>query len=61
AHTSFSELWTLGVLWEPTEQLMFRAEFSNIDGTIFLSNLENDPGDTRREWNLFSLLVSYSF
>ncbi|MBT3047146.1 MAG: OprO/OprP family phosphate-selective porin [Candidatus Thiodiazotropha sp. (ex Clathrolucina costata)] len=61
AHTFFSELWTLGVLWEPTEQLMFRAEFSNIDGTIFLSNLENDPGDTRREWNLFSLLVSYSF
>ncbi|MES9993530.1 MAG: TonB-dependent receptor [Candidatus Thiodiazotropha sp.] len=60
-HAFFSELWTVGVLWEPTEQLMLRAEFSQIDGTIFLSNLENDPGETRREWNLFSLLVSYSF
>jgi hypothetical protein len=60
-HTFFSELWTLGVLWEPTERLMLRAEFSRIEGTIFLSNLENPPGTTERDWNLFSLLVSYSF
>ncbi|MES9971338.1 MAG: TonB-dependent receptor [Candidatus Thiodiazotropha sp.] len=58
----FSELWTLGVLWEPTEQLMLRAEFSQVEGTIFLSNLENEnPNETERYWNLFSLLVSYSF
>ncbi|MEW8506509.1 MAG: TonB-dependent receptor [Candidatus Thiodiazotropha sp.] len=61
AHSFFSELWTMGILWEPTEQLMLRAEFSQIDGTIFLSNLENDPGGSERKWNLFSLLVSYSF
>jgi hypothetical protein len=61
-HTFFSKLWTLGVLWEPTEELMLRAEFSHVDGAIFLSNLENSsPGDTKRHWNLFSLLVSYSF
>ncbi|MET0006204.1 MAG: hypothetical protein ABW087_21645 [Candidatus Thiodiazotropha sp.] len=60
-HTFFSELWTLGILWEPTEQLMLRAEFSQIEGTIFLSNLENTPGTTERDWNLFSLLASYSF
>jgi hypothetical protein len=62
AHTTFSKLWTLGLLWEPTEQLMFRAEFSQIEGTIFLSSLEySSPDDTKRDWNLFSLLVSYSF
>ncbi|MEW8544833.1 MAG: TonB-dependent receptor [Candidatus Thiodiazotropha sp.] len=60
-HTFFSELWTLGILWEPTEQLMLRAEFSQVEGAIFLSNLENAPGTTERDWNLFSLLASYSF
>jgi outer membrane receptor protein involved in Fe transport len=62
AHNFFSELWTLGILWEPTQELMLRAEFSQIEGTIFLSNLEySSPNDTERHWNLFSLLVSYSF
>lgn len=61
-HTFFSKLWTLGLLWEPTENLMLRAEFSRVEGTIFLSNLDNpDPADTVKDWNLFSLLVSYSF
>lgn len=61
-HTFYSKLWTLGLLWEPTENLMLRAEFSQVEGTIFLSNLDNpDPSDTSKDWNLFSLLVSYSF
>jgi hypothetical protein len=60
-HTYFSELWTLGILWEPTEKLMLRAEFSTIEGTIFLSNLEDTPNVTERNWNLFSLLISYTF
>ncbi len=60
--TFYSKLWTLGLLWEPTERLMLRAEFSRVEGTIFLSNLDNpNPSDTIKDWNLFSLLVSYSF
>jgi outer membrane receptor protein involved in Fe transport len=62
AHTFYSKLWTFGLLWEPTEHLMLRAEFSQVEGTIFLSNIDNpDPSDTVKDWNLFSLLVSYSF
>ena len=61
-YTFYSKLWTAGLLWEPTEQLMLRAEFSRVDGVIFLSNLENPvPADRVRDWNLFSLLISYSF
>jgi hypothetical protein len=61
-HSHYSKLWTLGLLWEPTEQLMLRTEFSRVNGTIFLSNLENPlPSETVKDWNLFSLLVSYSF
>jgi phosphate-selective porin len=61
AHTLFSDLWTLGVLWEPTQQLMLRAEFSKVNGTIFLSSLESQPDEKKPDWNLFSLLVSYTF
>ncbi|MCU7844643.1 MAG: OprO/OprP family phosphate-selective porin [Candidatus Thiodiazotropha sp. (ex Monitilora ramsayi)] len=58
----YSKLWTAGLLWEPTEQLMIRAEFSQVEGVIFLSNLENPiPSERVKDWNLFSLLVSYSF
>ncbi|MEJ2589860.1 MAG: TonB-dependent receptor [Candidatus Thiodiazotropha sp.] len=62
AYTFYSRLWTTGLLWEPTENLMLRAEYSRVKGDIFLSNLENPvPADRVRDWNLFSLLVSYSF
>ncbi|MCU7853523.1 MAG: OprO/OprP family phosphate-selective porin [Candidatus Thiodiazotropha sp. (ex Monitilora ramsayi)] len=58
----YSKLWTAGLLWEPTEQLMLRAEFSQVEGVIFLSNLENPiPSERVKDWNLFSLLISYSF
>lgn len=61
-HNHFTNMWTLGVLWEPTDKLMLRAEFSRVDGTIFLSNMEN-PNllETERYWNMLALLISYSF
>ncbi|MES9940504.1 MAG: hypothetical protein ABW104_10025 [Candidatus Thiodiazotropha sp. 6PLUC2] len=62
AHNFYSRFSTLGILWEATDGLILRTEFSRVDGTIFLSNLENpSPNDKSREWNLFSLLISYSF
>lgn len=61
-HNFFSKVWTLGLLWEPTEHLMLRTEFSQVEGTIFLSVLENPrPSLNEPNWNLFSILVSYSF
>jgi len=61
-YNHYVRMWTLGMLWEPTEKLLLRAELSRADGTIFLSNLENpDPRQTQRFWNMFALLVSYSF
>jgi hypothetical protein len=59
--SNFVRMWTFGLLWEATDNLIFRTEFSRVDGTIFLSNLENDPLTTEREWNMFSLLASYLF
>jgi hypothetical protein len=53
----------LGLLWEVNEGWIVRGEFSQVDGTIFLSNLENNPAPNQRSrnWNLFSLLISYTF
>ncbi len=61
-YNHFTKMWTVGVLWEPTDSLMLRAEYSRVDGTIFLSNMEN-PNllETERNWNMLTLLVSYSF
>ncbi|KRT58841.1 TonB dependent receptor [endosymbiont of Ridgeia piscesae] len=62
AHTSFSKLTTLGLLWEPTEQLILRAEYGRANGTMFLSSVENpDLFSMTQHWNMFSLLVSYGF
>ncbi|MEJ2621595.1 MAG: hypothetical protein P8163_15430 [Candidatus Thiodiazotropha sp.] len=63
AHNFYSRVTTLGLLWEVTDRMIVRGEFSQVDGTIFLSNQENNsaPNQRSRNWNLFSLLVSYSF
>jgi hypothetical protein len=61
-YNHYARMWTLGVLWEPTENLLMRAEYSRVDGTMFLSNLENpNPMATERLWNMFAFLISYSF
>ncbi len=62
AYNHYARMLTIGLLWEPTENLMLRAEFSQVDGTIFLSNLDNpNPLETQRNWNMFAFLISYSF
>jgi len=62
AYNHYTRGLTVGLLWEPTESLLMRAEYSRIDGTMFLSNLENpDPMATQRSWNMFAFLISYSF
>jgi hypothetical protein len=61
-YNHYTRMWTIGVLWEPTENLLMRAEYSRVDGTMFLSNLENpNYMETERLWNMFAFLISYSF
>lgn len=58
----FSKIWTLGLLWEPIENLTLRAEYSQADGTLALSSRDNpDPSRLKQNWDMFSLLLSYSF
>jgi hypothetical protein len=60
AHSRFAKDWTIGIRWDITPSIMVRAEYHNVDGTGWVSDLDN-PGGTKRYWNLFALLAAYRF
>ncbi len=60
--TQFAKDWTVGLRWDVTQSIMFRAEFHRVSGTAWLSPLENpNPNDLEQHWNLFSVLGSFRF
>ncbi|NEV63731.1 hypothetical protein [Thiorhodococcus minor] len=62
AHSRFAKDLAFGLRWDVTPSFMLRTELHYIDGTGWLSELEN-PGriGTERYWTLFSVLASYRF
>ena len=61
-HTFYQKDWVLGLRWDVTPNFMLRAEYQWSDGTWTLSRRENPvPGDTEKNWEMFSLLGSYRF
>ncbi len=62
AHTQFAKDWTAGLLWGMTDAWMTRVEYHYVDGTAWLPLLDNPlPSETKRYWNMFSILLSYRF
>lgn len=62
AHRRFAKDITVGVRWNITPEFMLRAEYHRVNGTAWLSTLDNPtPGDLSQHWNLFSVLGSYRF
>jgi len=61
-HSLFAKDWTLGLRWDITNAWMSRIEYHYVDGTAWLSSLDNpSPSKTDRYWDMFSILVSYRF
>ncbi len=61
-HSLFAKDWTLGLRWDITNTWMSRIEYHYVDGTAWLSSLDNpSPSKTDRYWDMFSILVSYRF
>ncbi len=60
AHSQFAKDLTFGIRWDVTPSVMLRAEYHNIDGTGWISPLEN-LGGTKQHWDLFALLVAVRF
>ncbi|MBS0423690.1 MAG: hypothetical protein JSR71_04495 [Proteobacteria bacterium] len=53
---------TVGLRWNVTPEFMLRAEYHHVNGTGWLSRLDNPvPGDSKQYWDLYSILASYRF
>ncbi len=62
AHSRFAKDLTVGLRWNISPELMLRAEYHRINGTAWLSKLDNPvPSDTKRHWNLFAVQASFRF
>jgi hypothetical protein len=62
AHSRFAKDITVGLRWNITPAFMLRAEYHRVNGTGWLSTLDNPVHqDTAQHWNLFSILGSYRF
>jgi hypothetical protein len=59
-HRRFAKDWTVGLRWDVLPSFMLQAEYHHVDGTGWLSELENPDGFERR-WDLFAVMASYRF
>lgn len=62
AFTRFARDITVGLRYDVTPSFMLRAEYHHVDGTGWLSPLDNpNVGDLRRRWDMFIVLGSLRF
>jgi len=62
AHSRFARDFTVGLRWNITPQIMARFEYHRINGTGWLSPLDNPNSfDTTKDWNLFAAQLSFRF
>lgn len=59
-YARFAEDWTFGMRYEILPSLNISGEYHRINGTGWLSALEN-TGGTQQHWNMYSVLLSYDF
>ena len=61
-YSRFAKDWTLGLRWDVTPRFMLRTEWHQVNGTGWLSLLENTtPSAAEQHWQLFALSASYRF
>ena len=61
-YSFFAKDLTLGLRWDINRSLMLRSEYHYVNGTAWLSSEDNpDPSKTRQYWDLFAVLMAYSF
>ncbi len=62
AHSQFAKDITVGLRFNVTPSFMLRAEYHRINGTAWLSPLDNPrTSPTSQHWNLFAVQASYRF
>ncbi len=62
AYSRFAKDITVGLRWNITPEFMLRAEYHRVDGTGWLSKLDNPVSkDTSEHWDLYAIQASYRF
>ncbi len=62
SHTRFAKDITVGLRWNVTPTFMLRGEYHRVNGTAWLSALDNPTSaDTIQHWNLFAIQASFRF
>ncbi len=62
AHNRFAKDITAGLRWNVTPSFMMRIEYHRVNGTAWLSTLDNpNAADTSQHWNLYAVQASYRF
>lgn len=63
-HRFYSKDITTGLRWEFANDFLIAAEYHNVDGTAWLSTLDNpqlSSGGGDNHWDLFTIMMSYRF
>ena len=61
-YSRFAKDWTVGLRWDIRQNMMVRAEWHKVNGTGWLSSLENpDPQDTEQHWDMFAMTFALWF
>ena len=58
AYTAYAKDWTLGGRWSVSQNLALAAEFHAVEGTAWLSSVQNDGIPGSKYWNLLLFSVS---
>ena len=62
AHSRFAKDITVGLRWNVTPSFMLRAEYHRVNGTAWLSTLDNpNSSATSQHWNLFAVQAAFRF
>lgn len=59
-YSRFAQDWTFGLRYEILPALNLSAEYHRVNGTGWLSALENPEGTTQH-WNMYTIMMSYDF
>ena len=59
-YSRFARDWTFGLRYEILPSLLLSGEYHMVNGTGWLSGLEN-PNGTTQHWNLYTMMISYNF
>ena len=61
-HIAYAKDWMVGVRWDITSSWMVRTEYHRVHGTAWLANADNpDLSETKQDWDLYALQLSYRF